>query len=145
MGKPPRTADELRPHLLDIHRIWQRMRAAVSTPGRLWTLFQIATIMVILVGAVTVGVFEQSTGVRREVSSIATWRISRIEDTRIIHFSFSEFPEFAEESVISEPLVAHLTATRPSHVTVTMVVIYDFGIARTKGPTLIVDGIRLDD
>lgn len=98
--------------------------------------------------AVCVGVamyFDANTDVRREVTTDATWEVRHEGPLRVVYLSFPEFPQFAEEAVISERLVEYLKTNNPDSVRVTMTVVYDFDEARIKGPTLTADGINLDE
>jgi hypothetical protein len=152
MGSPPRTRQFFRPILEDICRTaaaWKnRIRFVWFSKSRLARLFLVLSCVLTVVLAVCISVamyIDANTAIRREVTTDATWHIRHDGLTHIVDLSFPEFPDFAEEAVLSDRLEEHLKTRNPATVRATMVVVYDFDKPTTKGPTLVVDGIHLDE
>jgi hypothetical protein len=155
MGAPVRTQEFYRPILEDIRRTavrwkdglpWFRMqplthRQSVCVVQVLAWLVCGAGVWYLVQGTLR----SPHTNVRRELVTNARWEIRPDGTMRVVYLTFPDFPRFAEEAVVSERLVEYLETQRPEVVRARMVVSYDFDEPRTKGPTLTVDGIEVEE
>ena len=152
MSSPPRTRQFFRPILEDIRRtaaawknripfVWLSRQCLARALLVLSCLLPVAFVVCLSV----VMYIDATTSIRREVATDATWDIRHDGLTHIVYLSFPEFPDFGEEAILSDRLEEHLKTRNPATVRAMMVVVYDFDEPMTKGPTLVVDGIRLDE
>lgn len=154
MGAPARTREYYRPLLEDIRRTavrwkeglpWFRLRPL--TPEQSARLVQTLGWLVCGAGLLYVAAAAYraaNSNVRRVVTTAARWEIRPDGTMRVVYLTFPEFPQFAEEAVVSERLVEYLETRRPELVRARMAVSYDLDEPRAKGPTLAVDGIAVE-
>jgi hypothetical protein len=152
MSAPPRTRRFFRPLLEDIRRTAARWKEYVPFAWlqreqvERWLRVAGWVLLATLVISDAVAAYTKAnTNVPRPVTTDARWDVRREGATRIVYLTFPEFPRFAEEAVISERFADDLEARHPETVRATMIVYFDFDEPRTKGPTLTVDGIAVDE
>lgn len=152
MGSPPRSRQFIRPILEDIRRTaaaWKNhIPFAWLSRLRMDRALPVLSCLLLVGLAVCLSVaayINANTGIRREVTTDATWDIRHDGLTHIVYLSFPEFPNFAEEAILSDRLEEHLKTRNPATVRATMVIVYDFDEPTTKGPTRIVAGIHVDE
>jgi hypothetical protein len=152
MSAPPRTRRFFRPLLEDIRRTAARWKEYVPFAWlrreHVDRWLRVAGWMVLgtLVVAAGVAAYTRAnTNVPRPLTTDARWEVRREGASRIVYLTFPEFPRFAEEAVISDRIADDLETRKPETVRATMVVYFDFDRPRTKGPTLAVDGIVVDE
>ena len=152
MSAPPRTHRYFRPLLEDVRRTAARWKEFVPfawlrrEQRERWLRVAGWVLLATLVVSAGVAAYTKSnTNVPRPVTTDARWEVRREGKTRIVYLTFPEFPRFAEEAVISERIAEYLETRNPERVRATMIVYFDFDRPRTKGPTLTIDGIEVDE